>query len=250
MLIAGNWKMNTDIDGAADLAYGIVKEVGDPGDVAVAVCPPATNLWAVAEVLTGSFVRLGAQNMHFEDSGAYTGEVSGSMLRSVGCHYVILGHSERRQYFGETDDTVNRKVRKALEVGLAPIMCVGEHLDEREAGRAQAVVTTQVEKGLSEVQINHGRQMVIAYEPVWAIGTGRTATPEQAQEMHRHIRTLLRERFGDTGNAIDILYGGSMKPENAEELLGQVDVDGGLIGGASLKADSFGRIVRAAGTQN
>lgn len=248
MLIAGNWKMNTDLITARQLARGVVEAVGNPGDVRVVVCPPFVSLHAVSEVLRTTPVGLGAQNMHFEDEGAFTGEVSAAMLRSVGCQYVILGHSERRQYFGETDASVNRKVHQALSNELLPIVCVGETLAERREGREQEVVRAQVEQGLDGVTEEQAGRLVIAYEPVWAIGTGETATPEQAQEMHAFIRGLLRDRFGAAqGKGVQILYGGSMKPGNAAELLGQPDVDGGLIGGASLKAGDFAAIVEAVG---
>lgn len=246
MLIAGNWKMNTDRSSAADLASGVVQKMGDPGKVQVAVCPPFVNLEVVGQVIEGSAVRLGAQNMHFEESGAYTGEISASMLKAAGCHYVILGHSERREYFGETDESVNKKVKKALASGLVPIMCIGETLDQREAGQEQEVVRRQVERGLADVTIDDASQLVLAYEPVWAIGTGRTATPEQAQEMHAFIRGLLNNQFGERVAAdIQVLYGGSMKPSNARELLEKKDVDGGLIGGASLKAEDFVALIEA-----
>lgn len=239
--------MNTDLAAAAQLAQDVSAAVGDPGAVQVAVCPPFISLDAVFGALRGSAVRLGAQNMHAADAGAYTGEVSAPMLRSVGCDYVILGHSERRQYFGETDAGVNAKVKQALAHGLIPIVCVGEVLDERKAGRERAVVETQLTGALAGVSIDDAARLVIAYEPVWAIGTGETATPEQAQAMHAFIRSLLHKQFGEA-LAIDIalLYGGSMKPANAAALLIQQDVDGGLIGGASLKEEAFAAIVRAA----
>ena len=247
MLIAGNWKMNTDLAAATQLAQDVVETVGNPGAVHVAVCPPFISLDAVFGALRGSEVRLGAQNMHHVDAGAYTGEVAASMVRSVGCHYVILGHSERRQYFGETDAGVNAKVKQALAHGLIPIVCVGEVLDERKAGRERDVVQTQVVSALDGVSVDDSAQLVIAYEPVWAIGTGETATPEQAQDMHAFIRGLLGAQFGEaSARGIHILYGGSMKPANAADLLRQTDVDGGLIGGASLKADSFAALVQAA----
>ena len=190
---------------------------------------------------------LGAQNMFFEDSGAYTGEISASMLKAVGCKYVIIGHSERRQYFSETDEGVNKKVKKALAAGLIPIMCIGETLEERESGREQDVVREQVTGGLKGVDIQDASELVLAYEPVWAIGTGKTASPDQAQEMHGFIRSLLEETYGKTKAAgIHILYGGSMKPSNAAELLDKPDVDGGLIGGAALKASDFLALVEAA----
>ena len=247
MLIAGNWKMNTDLAAASQLAQDVVAVLGDPGLVQVAVCPPYISLDAVFGALRGSAVRLGAQNMHHADAGAYTGEVSASMLRSVGCHYVILGHSERRQYFGETDAGVNAKAKQALAHDLTPIVCVGETLDERKAGRERDVVQTQVAGALDGVAVDDPARLIIAYEPVWAIGTGETATPDQAQAMHAFIRSLLGQSFGgDFVRDVHLLYGGSMKLANAESLLLQQDVDGGLIGGASLKADAFSAIVRAA----
>lgn len=246
MLIAGNWKMNTDLSSATTLAASVVEAVGTVDTVQIAVCPPYISLDAVFGSLRGSTVRLGAQDMHSEEKGAYTGEVSAAMLRSVGCDFVILGHSERRQYFGETDASVNAKVKQAHAHELIPIVCVGETLDQRRSGQEQAVVRGQLDGGLDGVTLSSGDQLVIAYEPVWAIGTGETATPDQAQDMHAFIRSLLNERYGaEIGATIHILYGGSMKPSNAAELLGQRDVDGGLIGGASLKADDFAAIIRA-----
>ncbi len=247
MLVAGNWKMHTDREEAIRLAKAVVAEVGDPGPVQVAVCPPFVNLEVVRQVIEGTPIRLGAQHMHHEEAGAYTGEVSASMLKSVGCRYVILGHSERRQYFGETDEGVNRKIKRALQYELIPIVCVGETLEERQAGQAAAVVERQVRAALDGVALHSAEALVIAYEPVWAIGTGHTATPDQAQEMHALIRRLLIDRYGeDIGRALHILYGGSVKPGNAADLFAQPDVDGGLIGGASLKAPDFAAIVRAA----
>jgi len=239
--------MNTDHTSARQLASAVIAAVGDPKPVRVAVCPPFVNLDATFDVLHGTPIRLGAQHMHGEVSGACTGEIAAPMLRAVGCHYVILGHSERRQFFGESDEGVNRKIKQAISHRLVPIVCVGESLDERDGGIAGKVVTAQVDAALDEVRISTADQLVIAYEPVWAIGTGRTASPDQAQEMHAMIRDRLRGRFGDRmGSELEILYGGSMKPENASELLAMDDVDGGLIGGASLKADQFAGIVRAA----
>ena len=247
MLIAGNWKMNTDLAGATRLAEELVNLVKDAGRVRVAICPPYVSLGAVSEIVAGTGIALGAQNLHFEDEGAYTGEVSARMLLSVGCRYVIIGHSERRQYFGETDETVNKRVRKAMAAGLIPIVCVGETLEERDAGRENEVVGRQVEKGLSGIEVTDADRLVVAYEPVWAIGTGRNATPEQAQEMHAFIRDRLRDLYGGSvAGEVNILYGGSMKPSNAAELLAQPDVDGGLIGGASLKASDFAGIIDSA----
>ena len=238
--------MHTDLVAANALARAVAEAVGDAGGVRVAVCPPFISLDTVFNALRGSAVRLGAQNMHAEDQGAFTGEVSAPMLRSVGCDFVILGHSERRQYFGETDAGVRAKVQQALRHELAPIVCVGETLDERKAGRERAVVETQVTGALGGIGREHAGRLVLAYEPVWAIGTGETATPDQAAQMHAHIRSLLTDRFGEAGRGIEILYGGSVKPGNAAELFARPDVDGGLIGGASLKADAFAAIVDAA----
>lgn len=247
MLVAGNWKMNTDLITARTLARSVVEAVGDPGAVKVVLCPPHISLHAVSEIVRNSPVDLGAQNMHEADSGAFTGEVSAAMLRSVGTQYVILGHSERRQYFGETNDGVNRKIKKALASDVLPIVCVGESLDQRKSGAAQDVVGRQISEGLDGVELTDAERLVVAYEPIWAIGTGETASPAQAQEMHAFIRSQLTDRYGaDIGAAIHILYGGSVKPHNADELFGQGDVDGGLIGGASLKAEDFAAIVDAA----
>ena len=246
MLVAGNWKMHTDLAEAVRLASEVAR-VAAPGGVTVAVCPPFVSLEAVAEMLRETPVRLGAQTMHHEESGAFTGEVSAPMLTSVGCDYVILGHSERRQLFGETDEGVNRKVRTAMRHGLVPIVCVGETLGEREAGDEEAVVRRQLDGALAGVALDEAAALVVAYEPVWAIGTGRTASPEQAQAMHRFIRDRLADTFGPLGREVEILYGGSVKPDNAADLFAQPDIDGGLIGGASLDAESFARIVAAAG---
>ena len=247
MLIAGNWKMNTDLTGARQLAASVVTAVGTPKGVDVAVCPPYVSLDAIFTVLHGSPVRLGGQDVHAADSGAYTGAVSAAMLRSVGCHYVIIGHSERRQFFGETDESVNAKTLQARRNRLVPIVCVGETLEERDAGQERPVVERQTRAALVDLRLDSAAELVIAYEPVWAIGTGRTATPGQAGEMHTFIRGLLTDVLGTSiGRGVAILYGGSMKPDNAAELLALPDVDGGLIGGAALKADSFAAIVRAA----
>ena len=239
--------MNTDLPTAARLAGEVAAAVGSVTDVEIAVCPPFISLDAVFNVIHGTNVRLGAQNMHYADEGAFTGEISAGMLRSVGCHYVILGHSERRHLFGETDEMVNRKMRQARKYRLVPILCVGETLAERDAGKENDIVQAQVEHGLAGLTVEDPGEIVVAYEPVWAIGTGRTASPEQAQAMHAFIRGLLINWYGEEiGFGIPILYGGSVKPGNAAELFAQTDVDGGLIGGASLKADAFAAIVEAA----
>jgi len=246
-LIAGNWKMNkTPADGAA-LAAELVTLVGKIPDVDVVVCPPFTALESVARTLDGSTVKLGAQNMHPDASGAFTGEVSAPMLRALFATHVILGHSERRSLFGETDAFINQKVLAALKNQLRPILCVGESLAQREAGSTLKVVQTQLEAGVEGVSKEQAASLIIAYEPVWAIGTGKVATSDQAQEVHGFIRGLLTKLFSDAvAQRVRILYGGSMKPANAPELLAQKDIDGGLIGGASLEARSFVELITAA----
>ncbi len=244
-IIAGNWKMNTTVEEAVELAQAI-KDTYDNHDVDVVLCPPFTSLYAVHNVINGTPIGLGAQDMYWENYGAFTGQVCAGMLQSVGCQYVIIGHSERRQYFNETDETVNKKVKKALESGLIPIVCVGELLEERESGDTDKVVTKQVRGAFQDLSKEDAGKIVIAYEPVWAIGTGKVATPEQAQQVHKMIRDLMAELYDQAlADATRIQYGGSMKPDNAKELLGQPDIDGGLIGGAALKADSFLGIINA-----
>ena len=213
----------------------------------VLVCPPFVSIGMAVKYLYDTDIQVGAQNLHFEENGAYTGEISGSMLAESGCNYVVIGHSERRQYFGETNTTVNKRVHKAIEHKLAPIVCVGESLDQRKSDEHFSLVKNQVTAALHDVSEKEVLDVVIAYEPIWAIGTGETATPEQAQEMHKHIRSILADLYDeDTAEQINILYGGSMKPGNANELLSLQDVDGGLIGGASLDADSFSEIITIA----
>ncbi len=244
--IAGNWKMYTDTAGARQLAAGVVQGLGKEDRVTVAVCPPFPYLVPVAEVLRGSPVGLGAQNCYPEKEGAFTGEVSPAMLRDVGCRYVIVGHSERRHKLGENDEFINRKVKAALAAGLQVILCVGETLQEREANQTEGVLDEQLTGGLSGVSVEGLRGVVLAYEPVWAIGTGRNATPEQAQEAHAFLRRRVGELCGEAAaQGLIIQYGGSVKPDNAASLLRQPDVDGALVGGASLKADQFLAIVRA-----
>ncbi len=246
-LIAGNWKMNKTSADAASLAEEIVAAVGKTTDVDIVVCPPFTSLDAVGKALEGSSIKLGAQNMHPEASGAYTGEISAAMLRSLFAGYVILGHSERRTYFKETDAFINQKTLAALKSELKPILCVGETLAERESGDTLKVVQTQTEQGLEGVSKEQITSVVIAYEPVWAIGTGKVATTEQAQEVHAFIRSLLVKLYGEAlAQKVRILYGGSMKPANAPELLAQKDIDGGLIGGAALEARSFVDLIKSA----
>ena len=247
MFVAGNWKMNTDLVTARRLAREVVEAVGDPGGVTVVVCPPFISLHDVSEVVRNTPIDLGAQNVHQEESGAYTGEVSATMLRSVGCRYTIIGHSERRQHFQETDEAVNLKIRQAQAHDLRAIVCVGETLEQRKTGQAKDVVGRQVDAALEGIDLGDTEDLILAYEPVWAIGTGETASPQQAQEMHAFIRERLEDRYDAEGaRALEILYGGSVKPQNATELFEQEDVDGGLIGGASLKAEDFAAIVRAA----
>jgi len=243
-IIAGNWKMNKLISEAVELAREIKNRIGSVANKEIVLCPPFTALSSVKEVLEESSIKLGAQNMHWEVQGAYTGEVSPMMLKDVGCTYVILGHSERRQYFGETNSIVKKKVRIAFSTGLVPIVCVGETLQEREKGETLRVLEEQVKIGLSELTTEEGKGLVVAYEPVWAIGTGKTATPDQAEEGQRFIRKLLGQIFGgESAQAIRILYGGSITPDNISALMSCENVDGGLVGGASLNVESFVKIV-------
>lgn len=242
--IAGNWKMNTTIDEAVMLAKAVVEKMGKVSDVDIAVCPPYISLKAVARALKGSSVKLGAQDVHWEAKGAYTGKVSCAMLKSVGVEYVIIGHSEQRQYFHETNETVNKKVKAALEAGLLPIVCVGETLDERKTGKLFSIIEGQTKGAFAGISKDDALKCTIAYEPVWAIGTGEVATPQQANEMHVFIRKQVAGLYdGEAADKMRIQYGGSMKPDNAKALLALSDVDGGLIGGAALKADDFFGIV-------
>ncbi len=246
-IIAGNWKMNNTINEAVDLVSGLKRELGNTDSVDIIVAPAFTALSDVNELIMDSNIKLCAQNVYWQKSGAFTGEVSTLMLKDVGCAYVIVGHSERRQYFNETNETVSKRLKAALAGGLKVIACVGEVLQEREAGKAFDVIKDQVEgslQGLSKLDMNN---VVLAYEPVWAIGTGKTASPEQAQEIHQYIRGLLKDIFdGETAAEVRIQYGGSVKPDNIKELMGKEDVDGALVGGASLKIDSFSAIVKGA----
>jgi len=245
--IAGNWKMFKDVEEAKELAASLKAVLKDvqPTDCEVAVCPPFTDLTAVHAVIKDSDIKLGAQNLYPKQEGAFTGEISPLMIRSTGCNYVIIGHSERRQYFGETNDSVNEKVKVALEYGINPIMCVGEKLEEREKGITNDVVKGHVVNGLKDIPKDKVVHVTIAYEPVWAIGTGKTATPEQAEEVHAFIRGILAEMYDEnTSQAVRIQYGGSVKPGNVKELMAKENIDGALVGGASLKADSFEQIVK------
>ena len=244
-LIAGNWKMHKTVGDALALVHALRREAL-PDGVEVAVCPPFTALPEVSRALEGSSIRLGAQNMHWEAQGAFTGEISPLMLADLGCHYVIVGHSERRQHFGETDAIVARKVRAVFAHDLVPIMCVGERLDERDSGRTDQVVFAQTEAGIAGMEPSQAERLVIAYEPVWAIGTGRSASGEEANRVCGLIRGVLSERFRSAAAAIRILYGGSVTPDNAAEFARQSEIDGALVGGASLDPQKFLQIVHAA----
>ncbi len=246
-IVAGNWKMNLGMDEAVQLAQDIADGAPENG-VKLIVAPVSVHLASVTEALATSPVLLSSQNMHWADSGAYTGEVSGPMLRELAVRYVILGHSERRQYFGESDEEINRKVLSALDQELRPIVCFGESLSDREAKRTEAKVEFQVRAALAGLSAEQAQKVILAYEPIWAIGTGKTASPQQAQQVHRFLRGVLKERFDvETAQTVPILYGGSVKPHNFDTLITQDDIDGGLVGGASLKADSFLELARIAG---
>lgn len=239
-IVAGNWKMNTTVAEGVELAKAVVAKSSEVAEeVGLIIAPPFTHLYAVNEVVKGTKVGLSAQNCADHEKGAYTGEVAVNMISGLGCQYTILGHSERREYYGETDQTLCTKIKLALEAGLSPIFCIGEKLDEREAGRHFEVVTEQVKNVLYTLTAEEMAKVIVAYEPVWAIGTGKTATAEQAQEIHACIRKVIAEKFGALAEEITILYGGSCKPSNAKELFACPDIDGGLIGGAALKADDF-----------
>ena len=240
-IIAGNWKMNKNIVEAVDLASKLKIALADVEDKEIVVCPASVCLQAVSDILSDSEIAVGAQNIHWEDSGAYTGEISAPMIKSAGCTYVIIGHSERRQYFGETDETVNKKLLSALKHCLIPIVCVGETLAEREKGDTFKIIEKQIKGAFKDITNSHWAPIVIAYEPVWAIGTGKTATPEQAQEVHAFIRSLLPKSVAQD---VRILYGGSVKPDNTVILMAKPDIDGALVGGASLKAEDFVKIVK------
>lgn len=243
-LLAGNWKMFKTVREATVLVEDLLKATETVYDRDMVVCPPFTALHAVGKLLEGKKIRLGAQDLYWEDEGAYTGEVSAGMLRDVGCDFCVIGHSERRKYFGESDGDVSRKVLKALEFGLVPIVCVGETLEEREAGRTEDVVRTMVVGAVKGLTSSQGEKLVIAYEPVWAIGTGKTDTPEEADRTIGMVRRELGDVFGwSTAESIRILYGGSVKPDNIDGFMARPQIDGALVGGASLKADGFARII-------
>ncbi len=243
-ILAGNWKMNKTVAEAKELASKLIPLVSGARDRDIVLAPTFTALHTVSEAIKGTNISLSAQNLHWEDKGAFTGEISAEMLLDLGCKYVIIGHSERRQFFGETDDTVNKKVKQALKKGLLPIMCVGETLAEREAGKLNEVISRQVTGGLKDIGADDMKKMVLAYEPVWAIGTGKTATPEQANEVHTLIRGKVKSLYdAGTAEGIRIQYGGSVTPENVSQLMNMPDIDGALVGGASLKPESFAALV-------
>lgn len=244
-IAAGNWKMFKTAKEASKMISELKELVKSVSDREVVICPPFTALESAVNAAKGSNVKIGAQNLYWEEKGAFTGEIAPGMIKDLGCEYVIIGHSERRQYFGETDATVNKRIFAALKAGLKPIICVGETLQERESEKTFSVIETQIKGGLKGLSVELMKDCVIAYEPVWAIGTGKTASKEQAQEVHAFIRKLLSDLLGkDTAGATRILYGGSVKPDNVKELMSQPDIDGGLVGGASLEAEPFSKIVK------
>jgi len=245
IIIAGNWKMNSTISQTLELANGLKRNLYDVDTAEIVICPPFTALADASEIISESNIKLGAQNMHWEEKGAYTGEISPEMLKDLGCKYVILGHSERRQYFSETNEIVNKKLKAALKIGLSPIVCVGEKLEEKKSNKTFDIVKDHVTNSLKELSKEDLQKVVVAYEPVWAIGTGLTATPQQAQEVHSFIRKLLTEMSNQqTAQDITIQYGGSVKPDNINDLIKEKDIDGALVGGASLKVESFIQIIR------
>lgn len=247
-VIAGNWKMNNDLAESQNLISKLKSGLsGEEFNCDVIICPPFTSLSEAASLIKGSPIKLGGQNVHEEDNGAFTGEISAGMLLSVGCEFVIIGHSERRTIYKESDELINKKIKKSLAKGLKPIFCVGETLEQREDGTTKDVIKHQIVKGLAQVSKGELEKIILAYEPVWAIGTGKTASPEQAQEVHEFIRNLISQEYGkDSAEKLIIQYGGSVKPDNAKELLSQNDIDGALVGGACLKADSFISIIKSA----
>ncbi len=246
-VIAGNWKMYYDLSESQNLISRLTSGLsGKKFNCDIIICPPFTSLSEASSLIKDTPIKLGAQNMYFQESGAYTGEISAKMLKSVGCEYVILGHSERRTIFKESDGLINEKIKAALKAGLKPIFCVGETLEERENRKEKDVLKTQLSRGLDQISLDEMKQIIIAYEPVWAIGTGRTATPAQADEMHEYIRNYIQDDFTpEIAENLIIQYGGSVKPDNAGDLLSRKDIDGALIGGACLKADSFISIIES-----
>ncbi|MGD1006156.1 MAG: triose-phosphate isomerase [Ignavibacteriaceae bacterium] len=247
-VIAGNWKMNNDLSESQNLISKLISGLSNEKvNCDVIVCPPFTSLSEANSLLKKSIIKLGAQNMYFEESGAFTGEISASMLKNTGCEYVILGHSERRTIFGETDQVINKKIKKALQSNLLPIFCVGESLQERESEVTNDIIKRQITEGLKNISSAEMQKIIIAYEPVWAIGTGKTASPQQAEDVHAFIRGLVKSLYSnEIAEGLVIQYGGSVKPDNAKELLSQKDIDGALVGGACLKSESFIEIIKAA----
>jgi triosephosphate isomerase len=247
-VIAGNWKMNNDLSESQNLISKLISGLSNEKvNCDVIVCPPFTSLSEANSLLKKSIIKLGAQNMYFEENGAFTGEISASMLKNTGCEYVILGHSERRTIFGETDQVINKKIKKALQSDLLPIFCVGESLQERESEVTNDIIKRQITEGLKNISSAEMQKIIIAYEPVWAIGTGKTASPQQAEDVHAFIRGLVKSLYSnEIAEELVIQYGGSVKPDNAKELLSQKDIDGALVGGACLKSESFIGIIKAA----
>jgi len=246
-VIAGNWKMHKTNAEAVELAEELKSKTTSIEKTQMIICPPATALTTVYSVVRDSKIAVGAQNMYWENQGAFTGEISSDMIKSTGATYVILGHSERRQYFGETDETVNKKTLHALNTGLNPIVCIGESLEQREEGITKDVIDEQLDGSMKGISADQMVKIILAYEPIWAIGTGKTATPDQAQDVHAFIRSKLEDKFdAETSQSIIIQYGGSVKPANASDLLSQPDIDGALVGGACLEAESFSEIIKAA----
>ncbi|GHT45613.1 triosephosphate isomerase [Endomicrobiia bacterium] len=243
-LMAGNWKMNKTISEAVSVVKALKSAVADISDVEILLCPSFTALYAVNNEVKGSNINTGAQNLFWETKGAFTGEVSPAMVKDIGCSYVLVGHSERRQYFGETNETVNKRTRAALAIDLIPVVCVGETLAERESNITFQIIEKQIKEGLANLTPKHASLTVIAYEPVWAIGTGKTATPDQAQEVHAFVRTIYAQMYKEAADKARILYGGSVNPGNVSELMKQPDIDGVLVGGASLEAESFVKLVK------
>jgi triosephosphate isomerase len=241
--MAGNWKMNKTISESLSFIESLKSSAAGISDIEILICPPFTSLFALREQMQGTQIALGAQNLFWEAKGAFTGEISPIMLKDSGCKYVLIGHSERRQYFGETDECVNKKTKAAFEAGLIPIVCVGETLKEREDNLTFKIIERQIRGGLSQLQPQYAKEIVIAYEPVWAIGTGKTASPKQAQEVHQFIRKTYESLYAGCAEGIRLLYGGSVKPDNISELMRQQDIDGGLVGGASLEPDSFLKLI-------
>lgn len=248
-IIAGNWKMNKTNQETIEILTElkkVVKEIKGVDNIGVIIGTPFTALSDAVKTVENSIIKIAAQNVYPKEAGAYTGEISPIMLKDIGVEYVILGHSERRDYFKEANSFINEKIKCVLSHNMTPIFCIGEHLEDRESGKANEVITKQIKEGLSDLSVDEIKKVIVAYEPIWAIGTGKTATPEIAQETHEQIREVLKKMFGKIAEEITIQYGGSMKPNNAKELLSQKDIDGGLIGGASLNAKDFSAIIKAA----